>query len=201
MRSIFVIVISVMFALSTSVSAQNIDLYSNRLEPGLFKDSVIKKIDRVNKYIDSLQIATGEKYIVDSRYPICQICERCNYVITYVMRHNTSIINANYVGDKFVGTSLDVLITHNSKILYLIEITMDLFSTKFPNSSQELTKYDIHAIENIEIEDNDVILDIMICIPDTDIDQYYRIKCKDNNIIEITNVSNKYWEKYDSDDW
>ena len=188
-----------MFALSINVSAQNIDLYSNKLEPVLFKDSVIKKIDSVNKYIDSLQIATGEKYIVDCRYPICQTYEQCSYVITYIMRHNRNIMNANRVGNKFVGTSIDILMIHNSKDFYTFEITMDLLSTKFPDGPQEAEKYDIHAIENIEIDGIHVIIDIMTCIPDTDIDYYFRIKYSGNNIIEIINVSNEYWEKYDTD--
>lgn len=201
MRTIFVMILSVMFAIAMNVSAQNIDSYRNRLLPEVFKNSVVKKHNKTQKYIDSLQIATGEKYIIDSRYPISNIYERSHYVIAYIMSHNRNILNPNFAGDMFVGTSLDVLIMRNSKILGTIEITMDLLFTKFPDASHELKKYDIHAVENIGVEDNYVVFDIMICIPDTDMDQYFRIKCSGNNIIEITNISNEYWKKYDTDDY
>ena len=46
----------------------------------------------------------------------------------------------------------------------------------------------------MEVIQNNVEIDIMLCIPDTDLDYYFRVIVSPNGALEITNVSEQYWD-------
>lgn len=156
-----------------------------------FIDSVKNLLSDVNTEIDILKNKYGEPLHKDERYPIISQFKDEDFNISYVIYNNTTIIEHN-----FLGTNVDVLITKDNYIFNRYSVTRDSFKNALSEKDGKmLYKYDIRNIVDVAIKDKNVMLDIMLTIPDSDIDYYFRIICSDNKIIEIVDVSEEYWDE------
>lgn len=75
-----------------------------------------------------------------------------------------------------------------------VDSIVDCTVKVFANGKEELQNYDIRDICKLEVIEDNVEIDIMTCIPDTDLDYYFRITVFPNGTLKITNVSDQYWD-------
>lgn len=154
-----------------------------------FKNSSMQKINRINKSLDSLQCAIKKDLIKDDRCPIIYNKQICDYTITCITYNDTTIIKNN-----FLRLVIDILITNKKSVLANFTLTREYFFEVFTNGKEVLRDYDIRNICKLEVIQDNIEIDIMTCIPDTDLDYYFRITIFPNGTLEITNVSDEYWD-------
>lgn len=154
-----------------------------------FKNSSMQKINMINKSLDSLQCATKKVLLKDDRCPIIYNEQINDYTITYIAYNDTAIVESN-----FLRLAIDILITNKESVLADFTLTKEYFFEVFANGKEELRNYDIRDICKLEVIEDNIEIDIMTCIPDTDLDYYFRITVFPNGTLKITNVSDQYWD-------
>lgn len=154
-----------------------------------FKNSSMQKINMINKSLDSLQCATKKVLLKDDRCPIIYNEQINDYTITCIAYNDTAIVESN-----FLRLAIDILITNKESVLADFTLTKEYFFEVFANGKEELRNYDIRDICKLEVIEDNVEIDIMTCIPDTDLDYYFRITVFPNGTLKITNVSDQYWD-------
>lgn len=158
----------------------------------LFRDSILDKVSENNVQINAMMEKSVTHLIKDERHPL--FCDTTDgpFSISYVIYDNTTIVESY-----FLGSTVDVLITKGNNIFAKFSLTRDSFySVFYPSDRDDMHKYDIHKIVDIIITDNCIIMDIMLTIPDSDIDYYFRITCKGDGYLYLKDVSEEYWERY-----
>ena len=103
--------------------------------------------------------------------------------------NNTSI--AGYDRD-YAATAVDMLITFNGSVFGKLRFTRDFF-LPVVEYKESLVKYDIRRIEKVDIRKDGVCIDVMLCIPDSDEDVYYRIICSRGSKFDLKDVCEEYW--------
>lgn len=154
-----------------------------------FKNNTLQKINRINKSLDSLQNVLKKDLIKDDRCPI--ICDKqvCDYTITCIAYNDTTIVKNN-----FLGLAIDILITTGKSVLANLTLTRESFIEVFNDGGVEFRDYDIRNICKLDVIQDNIEIDIMTCIPDTDLDYYFKVTVFPNGTFKVTDVSDQYWD-------
>lgn len=154
-----------------------------------FMNNSMGKINRINKSLDSLQSVLKKDLIKDDRCPIIYDKQICDYTITCIIYNDTTIIKNN-----FLGLAIDILITTGKSVLANLTLTRESFFEVFNDGGVEFRDYDIRNICKLDVIQDNIEIDIMTCIPDTDLDYYFKVTVFPNGTLKITNISDKYWD-------
>lgn len=167
-----------------------VDKYKMELQHHLvFKDTVFNRVAFVNAQLDSIVKVSGMMLHRDVSLPKVVTIERHDFAVTFVIYNNTSI--AGYDRD-YAATAVDMLITFNGSVYGKLRFTRDFF-LPVVEYKESLVKYDIRRIEKVDIRKDGVCIDVMLCIPDSDMDVYYRIICSGGSKFDLEDVCEEYW--------
>ena len=153
-----------------------------------FKDSVFSRIRFISGQFSKMPADSVQLYR-DVSYP---------KVVTRTGRYTVSLIFYNDLfaagyDSSFAGTAVDMLATCNGNVFSKLRFTRDFFAPFFKDDLQSLSRYDIRSIKAIAMYEDHLCIDVMLCIPDSDIDLYYRIICRGGNLFDIEDVCREYW--------
>ena len=166
-----------------------VDKYKMELQHHLqFKDSVFSRIRLISGQFSKMPADSMQLYR-DVSYP---------KVVTRIGRYTVSLIFYNDLfaagyDSSFAGTTVDMLATCDDNVFSKLRFTRDFFAPLFKDDLQSLSRYDIRSIKAIAMHEDHLCIDVMLCIPDSDIDLYYRIICRGGNLFDIEDVCMEYW--------
>ncbi|MBQ6870950.1 MAG: hypothetical protein IJO23_01115 [Bacteroidales bacterium] len=152
-----------------------------------FRDEVDARISAVKYILDS--ISKSLKHPLIQTAPVFFDTTTAYAALSYVIRNNLDTLR------NFVDKSIELRIAQNGKNIHESIITKEMFYAYFnPDWEKKPESNFIYAIENVSLHKDRATLEIMLCVPDTDIDSYfeYSVSFEDNSI-SIKDVSSKYY--------